>query len=146
MAGVPILNTALMVEAIGFRQWDEGVMGILVTPWFMNLLYIPDAQKAQTETGKKTDRSLPSGEYEFIGAFEEELGGYELCSLFSPMAQFPDQEIARETARAAMEELFKPGEPQHRETDRAVPGAVLETSAPLSRRNFLRGKFFNGHK
>ncbi|WP_059287489.1 [NiFe]-hydrogenase assembly chaperone HybE [Aquitalea magnusonii] len=45
MQGIPILNPALQVEAIGFQQWGgpQGRLwaGVLLTPWFMNLLLLP---------------------------------------------------------------------------------------------------------
>jgi [NiFe] hydrogenase assembly HybE family chaperone len=148
MADVPILNTALRVEAVGFRPWDGGFMGILITPWFMNVLYVPGSGKEHAQAGVKTDRHLPSGEYEFIGAFEEELGDYEMCSLFSPMAQFHDHAAARETARAAMHELFQPkvDAAQARTVDNLVSAPVSGRTVPLNRRDFLRGKFLHGGK
>ena len=44
MQGVPLLNAALQVQAVGFAPLadEPGVaLGVLVTPWFMNLLRLP---------------------------------------------------------------------------------------------------------
>src|SRR4051794_8656986 len=48
MAGVPVLNASLRVEAIGFERPLTGDVvapvvgvGVLVTPWFMNLVRLP---------------------------------------------------------------------------------------------------------
>ena len=41
MAGVPMLNPALRVQAVGFRHWQSHWLGVLVTPWFMNLMLLP---------------------------------------------------------------------------------------------------------
>ena len=43
MKGIPLLHCGLRVEAVGFAPEPDGVMasGVLVTPWFMNLLRLP---------------------------------------------------------------------------------------------------------
>ena len=38
MADVPLLNPALTVETVGFRLWQDSWLGVLITPWSMNLL------------------------------------------------------------------------------------------------------------
>ena len=32
MQDMPFLNTALQVEAVGFRAWEEHQVGVLITP------------------------------------------------------------------------------------------------------------------
>ena len=43
MVGVPLLHPGLQVQAVGFAPEPEGssALGVLVTPWFMNLLRLP---------------------------------------------------------------------------------------------------------
>ena len=41
MAGLPILNEQLRVEALGFRDWQAVRVGALVTPWSINLVILP---------------------------------------------------------------------------------------------------------
>ena len=41
MDGVPILHAGLSVRAIGFERVGSGALGILLTPWFMNLVWLP---------------------------------------------------------------------------------------------------------
>ena len=41
MAGVPLVNETLSVEAVGFTEWDGRLLGVLVAPWFMNLVLLP---------------------------------------------------------------------------------------------------------
>jgi [NiFe] hydrogenase assembly HybE family chaperone len=50
--------------------------------------------------------TFPAGRFEFIHAFEDELGPYRMCSLFSPVLEFADQESAEATAQAVLAELF----------------------------------------
>lgn len=108
MQDVPVLNSALKVQAVGFIPWETYLLGVLITPWFMNLMLVPD-QHLMTETsgelrppGSKRILQLPSGKYEFIAGEEPGIGPYEVCSLFSPMFEFDDQVNTVATAEAVM--------------------------------------------
>jgi [NiFe] hydrogenase assembly HybE family chaperone len=108
MQGLPMLNPALAVEAVGFREWREHWLGILVTPWFMNLVLMPRIDAAWHAAGERESRAhvFPAGVFDFIGGYYAELGDYQACSLFSPMFDFANQDGARATAAAALEALF----------------------------------------
>ena len=41
MKGMPIYNPTLAVEAVGFREHEGRQVGVMVTPWFMNLTVLP---------------------------------------------------------------------------------------------------------
>jgi [NiFe] hydrogenase assembly HybE family chaperone len=41
MAGLPILHPGLSVAVIGARQWRRDWLGMLLTPWCMNLVIVP---------------------------------------------------------------------------------------------------------
>ncbi|MDX8355475.1 [NiFe]-hydrogenase assembly chaperone HybE [Cognatiyoonia sp. IB215182] len=119
MRDVPLVNKALRVEAVGFRKHDGRVMGVLVSPWFMNLVLLPDGDDwSDLVTGAKEVIAFPSGDYEFIHNTREMTGGYKACSLFSPMGDFTSHKDAIDVARAVMDAIFSP---EHRaETDRAA--------------------------
>ena len=150
MAGLPFLNPALRVEAVGFRRWQGMWLGVLITPWFMNLLLLPadtagDAWP-RVRYGESLAYRLPAGVFEFIRAQEPPLGDYQSCSLFSPMAAFADQAGARATAVAALTALFDEGTRAGVEgpgTSLAGPAAAPATpeASPPSRRDFLRGRW-----
>jgi [NiFe] hydrogenase assembly HybE family chaperone len=133
MADVPVLNRALRVEAVGFEPHalepglDAGATGILITPWFMNLLRLP-LRREDDSTRSGASRSLPVGRerFDFIGAFEPAIGTFEACSLFSPMFDFRDHDAARATADAVLARL------------RAAPDGN-EPARP-ARRGFLFGR------
>lgn len=122
MRDTPLVNRSLSVEAVGFREWEGRLVGVLVTHWFMNIIMLPlpgqrwDGLKA----GAKEIHAFPSGEFEFICNERPALGGYKACSLFSPMSEFASHMKAVEVARAVMAQLFDPklGEP---EPDRGTP-------------------------
>ena len=148
MADVPILNPSLAVEAVGFGRWQEHWLGILVTPWFMNLVLAPGAAETwrSVAPGQRLFRKFPSGDFAFLGSVEPEVGEFQSCSLFSPMGQFSDQAGAREVARAALEAL-------HRDPA-AVPQAPAKEAfedpkraareRPMSKREFLGAVFRRG--
>lgn len=109
MVDIPILNDKIKVAAIGFLQWHDSYLCIMITPWFMNLMLLP-GEKENWEDKRETTalrHTFPSGNYEFLVGFEPDIGKYQMCSLFSPMFEFADNDAAVETAEAAIKELMK---------------------------------------
>ena len=156
MRDVPLVNKALSVEAVSFRRHEGHVLGVLVSPWFMNLVLLPDgADWSDLTSGEKEVIAFPSGEYEFLHNTREMTGGYKACSLFSPMGDFTRQKDATDVARAVMEALFDPAHRAGtdraadiraaREAELAVPeedGVVLEPEP--TRRAILTGGLSQG--
>lgn len=158
MEGVPILNAALSVAAFGFEPWQDYHLGVLLTPWFMNLILVPQEQDAFLPTapsvGEKIQIALPAGHVEFIVGYEEGFGHSLSCSLFSPVFEFEDQAAAVETAEAALAEVLKPANDDEAEDadmrgiwagrlpepDPVEPDApALNVPKEVNRRDFLRG-------
>lgn len=134
MQGLPICNPALAVEAVGFREHDGRHVGVIVTPWFMNLTVLPSpADLATWRQGQLARVAFPSGSYDFVVSEAGADGLIATCSLFSPMHDFSDHADARAAALAAVEALFEP-EQEPRPTSVAPPSAPA-----MSRRGFLRG-------
>ena len=107
MADVPLLNPALTVETVGFRLWQDSWLGVLITPWSMNLLALAGVTPFAPLGAHAVDSlTLPDGAVDFHGAFEPALGHYRQASLFSPMWQFASQAAARATAEEVMNLLF----------------------------------------
>lgn len=127
MQGMPFLHPALHVEAVDFEAVEDGAFGVLITPWFMNLMWLPFDEAAAKPVGATRVRELGGERLEFIGALEASFGAYEMCSLFSPMSAFADQDAARETAGEVLRLLRTPS---------PAPDVPL---AP-SRRAFLTGR------
>lgn len=109
MAGIPILNAVLEVEAIGFVRYGGWWLGVLLTPWCMNLMLLEDeaALPAVPPAGEVL-LTLPGAELPFMAGYEEQVGDYRMCSLFSPVLEFADQASARATAQAVLAELLPP--------------------------------------
>ncbi len=136
MADVPILNSALAVEAVGFEEHDDSLLGVLVTPWFMNLMLLPKEKGAWGEevTGEKSTLDLPAGRFEFIAGRENGIGEYRMCSLFSPMFEFGDHATAVATAAAVMEGVMRPAD----DTPPAAGDATKPPPPRMSRRELFR--------
>jgi [NiFe] hydrogenase assembly HybE family chaperone len=134
MSGIPLLNAALSVEAVGFvwRQEEDGLIaeGILITPWFMSLWRLPAQHLPLGErVGKSVARDFGEASFDFMTAFDPAIGYHESCALFSPMHEFNSQEGARETALAALAELRPAASPK--------PAPAPPPPPVLSRRAFL---------
>lgn len=119
MRGLPVVNTALHVQAVGFRAYGDDILGVLITPWFMNIVLLPQDETRWTglKPGSKEVIAFASGDYEFIHIVREKVKGYKACSLFSPMDDFSSQMQAVEVAMAVMPALFDAG--NREETDRS---------------------------
>lgn len=146
MRDLPMVNQALHVQAVGFQPHEGGFLGILIAPWFMNLVLLPGPAHVALKAGAKEVLAFPSGDYEFMHASREMVGPYMACALFSPMGDFTSQLQAVDVARAAMAELFKPE--NRSETDRAAEIRALreaelappaEPDAMPTRRTFISG-------
>jgi [NiFe] hydrogenase assembly HybE family chaperone len=143
MAGLPVMHPGLRVEAVGFLHDPAGdpagapgapalpgATGILVTPWFMNLVWMPLRRSdAPARIGASRLRRVGSEQFAFTGAHEERFGAFEACSLFSPMFEFRTQAEATATAAALLSQL------------RAQAPGQAERERPLvaARRSFLFG-------
>lgn len=135
MRGLPFLNPVLEVEAVGFstqiasEDASCGVLGILITPWFMNLMWLAPALSAPLAQGASREHLFGGQHLTFIGAVDEDFGTYESCSLFSPVFEFADQAAARATAEQILMLLRGPAEEEHTPQHPA-----------LSRRSLLFGR------
>ncbi len=126
MQGIPLLNEALHVQAVGFEcvaqqapkdgkngETREGIsaVGVLITPWFMNLVWLPLQRLDHPRpVGAKMQRHVGSACFEFIAAHEDVFGSYEACSLFSPVLEFENQAAAVDTAQAVLAALRQPAQ------------------------------------
>ncbi|MGE4521941.1 MAG: [NiFe]-hydrogenase assembly chaperone HybE [Acetobacter sp.] len=142
MRGVPIVNAALNVKAVGFQERDGHILGVLITPWFMNLVQAPlpeDVGGPTRVSGKKVLLSFPSGDYEFTAVNRDQAGSlppYLACSLFSPMFDFTTMLQAIETAQAALVGLM---DPTLNPAYRPAPASDTAVPARAGRRALLTG-------
>jgi [NiFe] hydrogenase assembly HybE family chaperone len=133
MKELPLYNDRLEVEAVGFRSWDKGWIGVLVTPWCMDVLLLnAEIQPMDYNAiGGQVEVELPGGARQFKKGGDDVLGLYLQLSLHSPTSGFAFQEAARVEAIERLDEFMTP--PQ--ESDAAMP----PPAAGIDRRSFLRG-------
>jgi [NiFe] hydrogenase assembly HybE family chaperone len=154
-AGVPLLNPALRVRAIGFEQGRHGWTGVMLTPWLMNLMILPaaDVPWQALAVGSRRLLEFPAGRFEMLGGAEDALGPYLYCPMISAMSAFSDQESAEDIARELCARMKDPataesvrrmnptGTRWHLQPEPAPAGAA----SAGSRRDFLRGRFGPGN-
>lgn len=75
MNDVPIVNNKLEVEVVGFVDWGQAKsnsaaeVGVLITPWFMNIVLLPkDSMQQEVRVGKTVNILFPDGEYSFFNS------------------------------------------------------------------------------
>ena len=149
MVDVPILNSVLSVETVGFREWDGRWIGVLVTPWMINLVLLPgqEATLVPLALDEKKMWSFPSGDYEFMGLNEPAIGTCHMCSLISPVMEFETHNEAVAVAREIMKDLFseqKSKDELATRIDEARFKGEAISQQNMSRRDFLRMPFLGG--
>jgi len=133
MRDLPVYNAGLSVTVSDMHRCEQGLVAVVTTPWCMNLVLLPVDAATRRREGTSREVQFPSGSYSFTAAFLEGLGGLETCSLFSPMDDFAEQQVAEEVAASALSQLFDKAE-----TDSQGKRPAAGQQA-VSRREFLRG-------
>lgn len=142
MAGVPICHPGLAVAAVGFepQPGESAAVGVLLTPWFMNLVWLPLPAAPPTAVGASRRRAVGRQAFDFIAHHEAGFGTYEACSLFSPMNEFEDQAAALATAQAVLDLLRAP-EAEAADAPAAPDPRGAQAADPVpARRRFLLGR------
>jgi [NiFe] hydrogenase assembly HybE family chaperone len=107
MHGLDFLNPKLSVEAVGFRPLGEHSVGVLITPWFMNLVLLPGSDEWDAlPPGGLCRVELPAGQMEFNAGGDDGIGRLLTAVLFTTVADFPDHATARDVAIEILERLF----------------------------------------
>ncbi|OCK53954.1 [NiFe]-hydrogenase assembly chaperone HybE [Bradyrhizobium sp. LMTR 3] len=134
MRDLPIFNEALSVEAIGFRAREGRVVGMMITPWFMNVVTLMRDRTSHSppSPGSNLRLRFPAGEIEFTVSEMAPVGSIASYSLFSPMFEFEHMTSARATAEAALAALMSPA-------NRAASHGPDARHDSIDRRHFLRG-------
>lgn len=139
MYDMPFVNPALGVEAIGFRRHDGDWLGVMITPWFLNLflIYGGGALWGDIPAGERRYLNLPRGTLQFLADDDPDLGPYQYCPLIAPVSVLPDMATARQAALEALATVLAPPPETPADPSAKSPGAVDEKPKPVSRRGFL---------
>ncbi len=108
MHGLDFVNPALEVEAVGFAPWEGHWLGVMVTPWFMNLTLLPRDVAAwrPLAPGAKRRYAFPAGEYEFVGASDPRSASTRSARCSRRCWNSPTRRRARLVATLARAALF----------------------------------------
>lgn len=107
MQGLPIVNPRLQVEAGDFTEYDHGRLGVLITPWFMNLVFLPgDDEWSGKAQGDTVRIDFPSGPIDLTICHDGTIGTYLTAVLFRSVSDIPDQQTAQALATEIMQGLF----------------------------------------
>src|SRR6056297_4242961 len=133
MRDLPFYNDSLSIEPVGFREWEGHRLGILITPWFINLILLPGERDdwSAVDQGDQSDWHLPAETIRFTANRDEEDTDevFLAAPVFTNVIGVPDHEAAKNIAAQVLESLLaKPG------SEKAAPGHAV------SRRDLLRGK------
>jgi [NiFe] hydrogenase assembly HybE family chaperone len=111
MRDLPIYNNKVAIESVGFRLFgDIELLGVVLTPWFMNLMVLPLEPVAMkmAEIGKSVSVELPVGPRTFVIGGDEVVGLYKAHSLHSPVMSFTLPGQARAEAQRQLALLMTP--------------------------------------
>ncbi len=128
MQGIPLLNPMLKVKSVGFQEFEGRVVGVIITPWMMNLMMFPgeDEDWSDMALGHKQPHRFPANQYKFMVNEIDGIGCCQTHSLYSPMHEFVDQEHAEAAARSFMQTLMVEVEqPDEDPYDEELLGRIL---------------------
>jgi len=129
------------VAAIGFRRYEGDWLGVMVTPWFLNLFLLSGGGTlwGDIPAGERRHVVLPCGTLQFIADDDPELGPYQYCPLIAPVSHVPDRMAALTAAGSAIATVLAPP-PAEPETPEASPAFTSDgpDRSAASRRVFLR--------
>lgn len=136
MHDMPFLNPALTVATVGFIRHDGDWLGVVITPWFLNLFLLSGGGQlwGDIPAGERRYLELPCGALQFIADDDPDIGPYQYCPLIAPVDQIPDMASAQQAAVDAMQTLISaPPLPEP-----AAPEAPPAPAVAVSRRGFFR--------
>ena len=161
MQGINILNHELHVEAVEFQEWQGRTLGMVITPWFVNLIMLPNAEDDWhlQDLGQKQTYLFPSKDLEMMVNEIDNFGFVRSYSLYSPCKDLPNQESARIAAAMFLRDLLdetKRVEPTyseeqiarylekedmiHQEELKKQFSEPIKVKEEVNRRDLLRGK------
>lgn len=142
MKDLPFYNHKLEVEAVGFIETEKNHIGVLVTPWFINVMMLFKQRPEQKASlGQRVQHELPSGEHSFMVGEDNEVGRYDFISLVSPTHKFKTQQEARTKALLEVQKYLSPPGENKKEIPEQPVQFVSREETGINRRAFLRGEY-----
>lgn len=139
MHDMPFVNPVLSVETVGFFQQQGDWIGVVITPWFINLFLVYGGGElwGDIPAGERRYLSLPCGTLQFIADDDPDIGPYQYCPLIAPVSDVADMATARQAALDAIAAVMvPPPEPIAEAENTEQP--VLPEKRDVSRRGFFK--------
>lgn len=133
------VNPALTCAAVGFSRYRGDWIGVLITPWFMDILLLPGGGDlwGDIPVGQRRYVELPRGTVPFTAAADPEIGPYQHSPLVAPVSALTDMATALDLAAVAMRGIVGDAPlPASNSHEGANDGAGAPEAA--SRRGFFR--------
>lgn len=130
-------NPALQIDVLGLRPWRGCWLGVVVAPWTADLVLLPGPGVALAEEGAQVWQ-FPAGPVSFSAVRLPVVGPCHRVRALDDVGDYPSHEAAARAALAVLDALLDPAAT----LAAAPPGAAPRPAAPVSRRDFLRGRFF----
>ncbi len=142
MQGIPILNPAIRVQALGVQEYQGRILGVLITPWLMNLVMLPREGEdwSGMELGHRQPHKFPSKTYKFMVNEIDGIGPCQTHSLYSPMREFAGHEQAASVAQAFLDTLMVETQPSEEDlVDEELLGRIMrgEQTAEVNLEEFV---------
>lgn len=137
----PAVNPLLTCRAVGFSHYRGDWLGVLITPWFVDLFLLPGGGSlwGDIPAGQRRYVELPQGTVPFIAADDPKIGPYQYSPLVAPASAVPDMaaamKLAHEVMRGISGEVSSPATSTDTTEERLMKSANPEIN---SRRGFFR--------
>ena len=117
-------NGTLQIAAVGFARHAGDWLGVVVTPWCLDLFLLPGGGSlwGDIPAGQRRYVTLPGGTLPFTAVDDLELGPYQHTPLIAPVTALPDMATALRLAREAVATLHG--------VAAALPSATSATASP----------------
>jgi len=137
----PPVNASLACRAVGFARYRGDWLGVLITPWFVDLYLLPGGGElwGDIPSGQRRYVELPRGTVPFTAADDPRIGAYQFSPLISPVSALSDMAAAVKLANEVLLGIF--GKAVRPLAETHVPEGSRETAGKpegTSRRGFLR--------
>ena len=137
----PAVNPLLTCRAVGFSHYRGDWLGVLITPWFVDLYLLPGGGSlwGDIPAGQRRYVELPQGTVPFTAADDPKIGPYQYSPLMAPVSTLPDMaaamKLAHEVMRGISGEVSSPAMATGTAEERLMKSANPEIN---SRRGFFR--------
>ena len=137
----PAVNPSLTCRAVGFSRYQGDWLGVLITPWFMDLFLLPGGGElwGDIPAGQRRYVALGQGTVSFMAEDDPLLGAYQHSPLVAPVSALPDMVAALKLAREVMREISGATSLPATVADNPdVPSGAAGNPETNSRRSFFR--------